>query len=209
MLSRGRLGSVVAGLGFILPGVVLVCIISFLYDRYGLSNAIILSILQGIKCSVAACVLYACYNLGRHAFIDSKTKTFSNLMFFIGGIGALQSVLNINFFIVLGVCGTFNVLFERRLWISSVFFGCLCVLCFGLYVGLYHFPSESVLSASGLKDRNGGTLLVIGLLSGLLTFGGAYTVIPFISQTLEYAWLPARVLLDSVALTICLPAPLV
>ncbi len=118
-------------------------------------------------------------------------------------------MLNINFFIILGVCGLFNVLFHFRMWKLVLAFSVGCLLAFSLYVALIHFPSNSVVSAPSLTKRTEGTLFVIGLLSGLLTFGGAYTVIPFISQTLVNAWLSTQVLLDAVALTICLPAPLV
>jgi chromate transporter len=203
------LGSLVGGLGFVLPGTILVVIVAFLYDKYGVSNDVIESILAGIKCAVSACVLHSVYNLGRHAFFNHETKEISMLLLFIGALGAVQGVLNINFFIVLGVSGIFQVFFSYRSWIGSVAFLLLCILAFSLYVALIRFPSNTVVSAPGLTHRTEGDLFVIGLLSGLLTFGGAYTVIPFISQTLVHAWLSTRVLLDAVALTICLPAPLV
>ena len=60
----------------------------------------------------------------------------------------------------------------------------------------------------GLTGRNAGAMFAVGLLSGLLTFGGAYVLIPFIAG-LHAAWLTNQVLLDAIAITICLPAPLV
>jgi chromate transport protein ChrA len=73
----------------VLPGVILVHIVAFLYDRYGVSNDVILSILTGIKCSVAAAIVHSVYNLGRHAFINHDTKELSNLLLFLGALGAV------------------------------------------------------------------------------------------------------------------------
>ena len=56
-----------------------------------------------------------------------------------------------------------------------------------------------------------GELLVSGLKAGLLTFGGAYTVIPFLQQDAvrEGAWMTNRQFLDGIALSGILPAPLI
>jgi chromate transporter len=50
-----------------------------------------------------------------------------------------------------------------------------------------------------------------GLRSGLLTFGGAYTVIPFLREdaTVRGAWMSDRQFLDGLALSGILPAPLI
>lgn len=38
LLSRGRLGAFIAGMGFVLPGFVMMMVLSWVYVRYGLSN---------------------------------------------------------------------------------------------------------------------------------------------------------------------------
>ncbi|KAK0737914.1 hypothetical protein B0T18DRAFT_450023 [Schizothecium vesticola] len=54
-------------------------------------------------------------------------------------------------------------------------------------------------------------LFVLGLVAGTLSFGGAYTAIPFIQveAVLMGAWLPQSVFIDAIAIGNILPAPLV
>jgi chromate transport protein ChrA len=54
-------------------------------------------------------------------------------------------------------------------------------------------------------------LFVLGLVAGALSFGGAYTAIPFVQveAVLLGAWLPQRVFIDCIAIANLLPAPLV
>ena len=79
---------------------------------------------------------------------------------------------------------------------------------FALYVALEGVPGNASVSVPGLTSRNAGAMFAVGLLSGLLTFGGAYVLIPFIAG-LHAVWLTNQVLLDAIAITVCLPAPLV
>src|SRR5215213_4521878 len=44
MLARGRLGGVLAGLGFMLPGFVLMCMLSWFYLTYGIASSLFQSI---------------------------------------------------------------------------------------------------------------------------------------------------------------------
>lgn len=54
-------------------------------------------------------------------------------------------------------------------------------------------------------------LFVLGLVAGSLSFGGAYTAIPFIQveAVLKGGWLAQRVFIDCIAIGNVLPAPLV
>ena len=78
----------------------------------------------------------------------------------------------------------------------------------GVYAALVGVPGNASVAVPGLTSRTAGAMLAVGLLSGLLTFGGAYVLIPFIAG-LHAAWLANQVLLDAIAITLCLPAPLV
>ncbi len=44
MLARGRVGAVLAGLGFMLPGFVLMLLLSWMYVRFGLASPLIAAI---------------------------------------------------------------------------------------------------------------------------------------------------------------------
>ena len=61
------------------------------------------------------------------------------------------------------------------------------------------------------SDRSPGALFWSGLKAGALTFGGAYTVIPFLQRdaVTQGAWMSNSQFLDGVALSGLLPAPLI
>jgi chromate transporter len=65
--------------------------------------------------------------------------------------------------------------------------------------------------AGELRDRSLPELFVSGLKAGLLTFGGAYTVIPFLQEdaVATGAWMTNPQFLDGLALSSLLPAPLI
>lgn len=66
-LSRGRLGALVAGLGFMLPGFVFMLVLSWAYVRYGLSSPLVLAAFAGVKPAVAALIVRAVHRIGGHA----------------------------------------------------------------------------------------------------------------------------------------------
>jgi chromate transporter len=54
-------------------------------------------------------------------------------------------------------------------------------------------------------------VFVLGLIAGLVTFGGAYTALPFIysSAVTSGGWLTSGQFLDALAITNTMPTPLV
>ncbi len=88
-------------------------------------------------------------------------------------------------------------------------------LCIGMFV-LYcvitgGFPhSNNILISVGSEPTYSG-LFVLGLLTGLLTFGGAATALPFVfsAAVLNGQWLTEQQFLTSIALGSVIPAPLV
>jgi chromate transport protein ChrA len=72
-------------------------------------------------------------------------------------------------------------------------------------------PAPVALALGIAKTPSLINLFVLGLVSGSLSFGGAYTAIPFVQveAVLKGAWLSQRVFLDGIAIGNILPAPLV
>jgi chromate transporter len=70
---------------------------------------------------------------------------------------------------------------------------------------------KAVLEGATQAERSLWELFVSGLKAGLLTFGGAYTVIPFLQEdaVVEGAWMSNTQFLDGLALSSLLPAPLI
>ena len=82
---------------------------------------------------------------------------------------------------------------------------------FALYVVFRGVPSPVSLALGIAKTPSLINLFVLGLVAGSLSFGGAYTAIPFVQveAVLMGAWLPQSVFIDGIAIGNILPAPLV
>jgi chromate transporter len=70
MRSRGRWGGVVAGLGFMLPGFVLMFALSWAYVRYGLKTGGVQSVFAAVQVAVAALIVRAVFRIGGHVVTD-------------------------------------------------------------------------------------------------------------------------------------------
>src|SRR5439155_25845927 len=68
-----------------------------------------------------------------------------------------------------------------------------------------------VVAAGAVTVSLTGAIFLAGLKAGLLTFGGAYTVIPFLreSAVAGHHWLTSGQFVDGLALSGILPAPLI
>src|SRR5688572_27383629 len=71
MLARGRIGGLLAGLGFMLPGFLLMFALSWAYVRFGLDVHGELSILFATtQAAVVALVVRAVHRIGSHVLLD-------------------------------------------------------------------------------------------------------------------------------------------
>lgn len=59
MLSRGRVGSVLAGLGFVLPGFTLMITLSWLYVQYGIEIPEVKAVFLALQPAISAMVFRA------------------------------------------------------------------------------------------------------------------------------------------------------
>ena len=67
MLSRGRPGAIVAGLGFMLPGLLLMLALSWCYVEFGLGSSLWRGAMIGCQGAVTALIVRAVLHIGRHA----------------------------------------------------------------------------------------------------------------------------------------------
>lgn len=100
---------------------------------------------------------------------------------------------------------------SRRLWIPSAILFVLQYAAYVIYVVFRGVPSPVSLALGIAKTPSLINLFVLGLVAGSLSFGGAYTAIPFVQveAVLKGGWLPQRVFIDCIAVGNVLPAPLV
>ena len=103
------------------------------------------------------------------------------------------------------------MLLVRRHYIPSGIIFILQYVGYAVYVVFKGVPSPVSLALGIARTPDLIHLFLLGLVAGSLSFGGAFTSIPFIQAeaVLLGAWLPQQVFIDSIAIVNILPAPLV
>jgi hypothetical protein len=95
------------------------------------------------------------------------------------------SVIGINFFITLGVSGVINQFLvgsnKYKNYISFIW-AAGTIGFYALYTESEGVPSGGLVGGGNLSNSD-RDIFVLGLIAGCVTFGGAYTTLPFI-----YAW---------------------
>jgi chromate transporter len=207
LLARGRLGGIIAGLAFILPGFLLMLALSWLYVTFGVASPLFAAVSYGVQPAVAALVVRALVRIGQHALTN-------RWLWAIAILAAVAERINVHFLVTLGFAGTIALLYQQRRYRLTAILGVLALI--GLLVAL-QLPSFRTSGAAAsmpspvAAQPSLPTLLWSGLRSGALTFGGAYTVIPFLqSDAVEVGgWMSERQFLDGLALSGIIPGPLI
>jgi chromate transporter len=208
MLAGGRWGGFLAGLGFMLPGFIFMLLLTWFYIQFGIRSPLLQAVFTGFQVAVIALIFAAVHRIGKHALINKKLLT-------IGIASFIAYFFGITFFIVLPLAGIAYVLWVKEKIILTSLIGIALVVACVLLFSSEIFQAQMVASTnmSNVEKSNTSLLSVFftGLKGGLLTFGGAYTVIPFIQQdaVANYGWLTNQQFLDGIALSGILPAPLI
>ncbi|KAF1957152.1 chromate transporter [Byssothecium circinans] len=210
-LSAGRIGGIVAGLAFILPGFILMLVASYLYTLAGLENKYFNASFRALQPIVAAMMFKATHKITDHSVIKHGTKKVDPFLVIAAICTAINSTLRLNIFISLGLYGIIYMFIARRLWIPAGILFILQYVGYALYAIFRGVPSPVSLALGIAKTPSLINLFVLGLVAGALSFGGAYTAIPFVQveAVLKGGWLPQRVFIDCIAIGNILPAPLV
>jgi len=205
-LARGRLGGLLAGLGFMLPGLVLMLLVSWLYVRFGLASPAIAAVFAGIQAAVLALIVRAVHRIGSHALVDRSLFAIA-----LAALGA--TLVGVHFAWVLLCAGIgYELLARKRRVLTAAFVLVMGALVVALADGLpATFVGPAPTSSTSSTPPGPAVLFGSGLRSGLLTFGGAYTAIPLLlHDSVEVGgWITREQFLDGVALGGILPAPLI
>lgn len=134
LLSGGRMGAFLGGLGFILPGFAGMLLWSYIYVQFGIDNEYVQRSFRAVQNAVAAMIFRATYKLADGALKD-KHKNFSWDKGMLCMFCFLTSVIGLNFFIALAVAGIMNTLFENETIPHRHYIAYLCAACaIGFYV---------------------------------------------------------------------------
>lgn len=201
--ARGRIGGLLAGLGFMLPGFVLMMAVAAAYVAFAPSHSLVAGAFLGIQIAVIAIIIRAVHRIGKHVLED-------RILWALAAVAVIASLLGASFWVVLAASAAAYPLARVRRWGWVV---AILIIAVGAGYALHRFAGQaaalSVLPAAAVAPGF-AALLWTGLKAGLLTFGGAYTAIPYVrTDTVGRGWLSDGAFLDGVAFAGMLPAPLV
>jgi chromate transporter len=191
-IRGGKLGGFLAGLGFMLPGFVLMLGLSILYVEANLAGHLD-ELFYGLTAAVGAIVARALVRLSRTFITDVPLAV-------IAGVGfALTLFLDVTFVLVLLGAGL-----AYELWTNAAGWSRRAN---SIAIG----PAVSVILIGAVTLSLTATIFSEGLKAGLLTFGGAFTVIPFLQESSVdvHHWLTDSQFVDGLAMSGVLPAPLI
>ena len=224
-------GGIVAGALFVLPSLFILIALSWIYLRFG-DVPVVAGIFYGLKPAVTALVLHAAYRIGTRALKNRwmggiAAASFVTILVFDAPFPAIV--------LAAGLVGHFGA----RRWPQVFALGgghgggqaqygpalidddtptpaharftrrrLAKVLAFGL--GLWGLAMAGLVAANGLQ----GTLTQMGWFftkAALLTFGGAYAVLPYVYQGAveTHQWLSGPQMIDGLALGETTPGPLI
>ena len=219
-------GGIVAGAFFVLPSAVLLWALSWLYVSFGAQSWMV-GVFSGLKPTVLAIVAVAVLRIGGKVLKNSAmwalavsafaaiyflNVPFPFIVFGVGVLGWLGGKWRPGMFAVLkghagkmtdDGCRMTNVPAVRPTWGRALRVCALClmlwwmpVLLVGWWMGWAHSISQEGLFFSK---------------AAMVTFGGAYAVLPYVSQkaVLTHQWLSAPQMLDGLGLAETTPGPLI
>jgi chromate transporter len=189
-LKRKLWGGVLAGMTFILPGAVVMVVLSWLYVTYGQLPQVV-NALYVLKPAVLGIIAAGIIKLGRAAI-----RNFFLAILLVGAFAAMLFA-GINFLLILLIAGLLNLMAEN----GSPLFRKAAPTLPALIVG-----AGALLP---LRDSRLFQIAWLFLKTGLLSFGGAYASLVFVQRgaVAQYHWLSDTQLLDGVALSVATPGP--
>jgi len=230
LMHRTR-GGIAAGALFVLPSLVILIALSWLYIAFG-DVPVIAGAFYGIKPAVTAIVVFAAYRLGSRALTNIWTWSiavsalvavavmrlpFPLVIALAGVIGFIGGVLDPAKFTLRGGHATGATSFGaalidddtptpthavfRRARFARVLGACLVLWGGAIAALVASFGSDSVLAKmAGFFTQ-----------AALLTFGGAYAVLPYVFEGAveQHHWVTAGQMIDGLALGESTPGPLI
>ncbi|AUC61017.1 chromate transporter ChrA [Cyanobacterium sp. HL-69] len=190
----GWKGLIVAGSAFILPAMVIVWILAYIYVQYqALPQAQWL--LYGIKPVIVAIILQALWKLGKKAVKDNVTKV-------AGILAVVAFFFNINEILILLIVGLGVMVYKERhrFNVRNAWVAPMTVSPFLAQTNV----SESVTSPSGW-----GVFLFF-LKVGFFLYGSGYVLLAFLQNQLveQNQWLTSEQLIDAIAIGQFTPGPI-
>src|ERR1041384_4144653 len=189
-LKRKIWGGILAGLTFILPGAVVMVVLSWLYVNYGklpqVNNA-----LYVLKPAVLGIIAAGIIKLGRAAI-----RNFFLAVLLVGAFVGMRFA-GINFLLILLIAGVLNLIVDQGMPLLKKNTTAMPLILGGFGLAI-PFADSRLFQVAWLF-----------LKTGLFSFGGAYASLVFVQRgaVAHHHWLTDGQLLDGVALSVATPGP--
>lgn len=208
MIRRGRIGAILAGLGFMLPGLILMILLSFAYKLYGAT--VLLPLFIGITPAVSALIIRAAHRIASHILHTTPLQITA-------AIAAAMTLANIHFLFVFIICGAGQLIWSsikspKQMSAQKTSLNYKPIALTFLIAGLTLTLTYTLYTSANIQNPAASNFLFLeGLKGGLLSFGGAYTMLPFLHESMvgTYPAITEQSFLDGIALSNIIPAPLV
>ena len=201
--ARGRIGGLLAGLGFMLPGFLLMLAAAWAWFRFDVGQGAFAAALLGAQAAVIGLIARAVERIGRHILVARS-------LWLVAALALPATLAGVPFWVVLPAGAVVHGLAAtgRRGSALAVLAG--AVAGSALWLLRPAAPSASDVAVAAPVLASAAALFLTGLKAGLLTFGGAYTAIPFVrADVVQRGWMSDATFLDGVVLANIIPAPLV
>lgn len=206
---HGIKGGLASGLLFVLPGAALVLVLAILYGFYG-SLPVITAIFTGIKAAVLAIVIEALLKISRRSLKDGMEWIIAGLSF----VAIFFFKVPFPAIVVLaGVIGYLRGIDSTALdspaMLASVPLADTLRTA-TLWLAIWLLPLTAIALAFG-TDHVLSKLAKVFATLAVVTFGGAYAVLAYLSQDIvqAYGWLSPGEMLDGLGLAETTPGPLI
>ncbi|MFN3877581.1 MAG: chromate efflux transporter [Brevundimonas sp.] len=201
MRAKGRIGGLLAGLGFMLPGFLIMLGIGWAYVSLTPVMGLLAGAFLGVQSAVVAVVMRAVHKIGAHILED-------RWLWAVAAIGFVATLAETGFWIVLIAGGAAYAFIKAGRRVSALI---VMAIALAAAVALYLWANPTNLhGAASSADPTAWAMLWTGLKAGLLTFGGAYTAIPYVrADTVGRGLIDDGTFLDGLAFAGVIPAPLV
>jgi len=205
---HGERGGLIAGLLFVIPGAIVIFVLSALYALFG-QVPLVEALFLGIKAAVLAIVIEALLKVSKRAaktsnFIPIAITAFIALFFF-----AVPFPLIIAAAAIIGMIQNSNASIQTIEKTPDITFGqTLTTITKWLVIWLLPL---AVLVAFLNFDHVMVTLGLFFSKLAVVTFGGAYAVLAYMGQQAveTYGWLSAAEMIDGLGLAETTPGPLI
>lgn len=201
---RGVVGGLIAGTLFVLPGAVIIAILVGLYAAYG-DLPLVQAGFLGVKATVIVIVLQALRNLSRKALIGAEPRIIAGLAF------VAIFALNLPFPLIILTAAIWGFATSRTESPPPTVTSPTLARPFRtavLWLTLWLAPLIALeLGGNGLLSDLGWFFAKLAV----VTFGGAYAVLAYMTQTVveTYSWISTDQMIDALGLAETTPGPLI